>query len=87
MAIREYQQSLDSNGIPYELATSPEADPNPSSPQRNPVRFFPKGPFVNFAEKARLDAEDAYKKAGEDVNMNGLFWTVEEKSFAANPDA
>jgi len=87
LAIREYQRNLDPNGIPFERATSLEADPNPTSPQANPVRFLPQGPFVNFAEKARLDAQQAYEKqAGEGVNLNGMFWTVEEKTYAPSPE-
>jgi len=89
LAIREYQRNLDANGIPFERATSQAANPNPDpdSPQAHPVRFLAHGPFVNFAEKSRLDAEDAYKKqAGDDVNLNGMFWTVEEKTYASNPE-
>jgi len=41
-----------------------------------------KGPFTDWAEKAKLDAEDAYK-AGfpEDhpPNMHGLYFTVEKR--------
>jgi len=90
LAIREYQRGLDQNGIPFERATSDQANPNPTpgSEQSHPVRFLAHGPFTNWAEKSRLDAEDAYKKqSGDDVNLNGMFWTVEEKTYAPNPDA
>jgi len=89
LAIREYQRNLDANGIPFERATSEDANPNvdENTPQKHPVRFLAQGPFTNWAEKSRLDAEDAYKKlAGDDVNLNGMFWTVEEKTYAANPE-
>lgn len=42
------------------------------------VRSSVRGPFINWAEKAARDAEDAHRKAaGQDANLNGMFWTVE----------
>lgn len=56
-------------------ATSDRADPNNYD---HPLRYVPGGPYTNWAEKAVKDAEVAYRKAGgENVNMNGLFWTVD----------
>ena len=35
------------------------------------------GPFVNWQQKAIEDARDAHRKAaGDDANMNGLFWAL-----------
>ena len=56
-------------------ATSPGADPNDYD---NPLRYVAQGPFTNWAEKAAQDAQDAHRKAaGENANMNGMFWTVD----------
>ena len=41
------------------------------------IRYLPRGPFTNWAEKAALDAEQQWKKAaGEGENMHGMFWTI-----------
>jgi len=86
LAMRNYQQMLDSNGIPFEEATSNAANPtNYDSPEI--VRFIARGPFTNWADKSRLDAEDAFRKEqGDNANLNGLFWTVEKKTYE-NPAA
>ena len=56
-------------------ATSPGADTNDYA---NPLRYVVEGPFTNWAEKAVLDAEKTYRKqAGDDANLNGMFWTVD----------
>ena len=60
-------------------ATSDGADPNNYDV---PFRYIYKGPFTNWAEKTRLDAIDAYKnEAGDDANLNGLYWTVEKLEY------
>lgn len=57
-------------------ATSEKADPNYYEEDR--IRFKVQGPFTNQAEKMALDAEKAYKKdAGDNANLNGMFWTVD----------
>lgn len=57
-------------------ATSERADP--TYYEDDAVRFIPRGPFTNQAEKAAQDAEKQYRKAaGDDANLNGMFWTVE----------
>lgn len=60
-------------------ATSDGADPNNYDV---PYRYVTKGPFTNWAEKDRLDAIDAFKKAaGENANLNGMYWAVEKREF------
>lgn len=85
LAIAAFDASLDSNGIPFEDATSDAANPtNYPAPGVEAVRFIPHGPFINWAEKSRLDAEAAHRKElGENGNMNGVFFTVEKKTYAA----
>lgn len=54
------------------------ADPNAYSG----YRYVTNGPFTNWAEKARRDAEDEYRKAlGENGNMNGVFFGVEKFEY------
>lgn len=56
-------------------ATSDRADPNNYD---DPLRAYAHGPFTNWFVKAAEDAKDAYRKAaGENPNMNGMFWTVD----------
>lgn len=57
-------------------ATSDRADPTNYD---DPLRYVAsEEPHTDWAEKAKLDAEEAWrKKWGEKANMNGLFWTVE----------
>ena len=58
-------------------ATSERADP--TYYEDDAVRFIPRGPFTNQAEKAAQDAEKQYRKAtGDDANLNGMFWTVDQ---------
>jgi hypothetical protein len=58
-------------------ATSERADA--TYYQDDAIRYVPHGPFTNWAEKAAQDAQKVYKKAeGEDANLNGMFWTVEQ---------
>jgi hypothetical protein len=46
------------------------------------ILFAARGPFTDHAEKAYLDAVDAYRTAaGENGNMNGMFWTIERQTF------
>jgi hypothetical protein len=37
---------------------------------------------VNWAQKTKLDALDSYKKqAGEDANLNGVYFTAERVDY------
>lgn len=43
---------------------------------------MPLGPFVNWAEKAKQDAMDAYKAAASDkANHNGVYFTAERVDY------
>lgn len=58
-------------------ATSERADP--TYYEDDAVRFIPRGPFTNQAEKAAQDAEKQYRKAsGDEANLNGMFWAVDQ---------
>lgn len=64
------------NGEWMPEATSDDADPNNYD---SGYRYKPEGPFTNWAEKTRLDALDAYRKAmKEDANLNGVYFTVDK---------
>lgn len=75
LAYLTWTQQLDPNGIPIDEATSADADPNNYG---GGYRYIAIGPNTNWAEKARLDAIDAWKRAaGDNPNLNGLYWRVE----------
>jgi len=86
--VRTVQEQLDMvgpHGHPMDEATSPLADPNEPGGWYyaagveivNPAGQRRRVPIVDFAEKALLDAQDAYRKAaGDDANLNGLHWPV-----------
>lgn len=60
-------------------ATAAGADPNnyPSG-----YRYVTEGPFTNWAEKARLDAEKTWRdQAGDKANMHGMFWTAKRLDY------
>ena len=59
-------------------ATSDAADPMAYSG----FRYAADGPFTNWAEKERLDAEEALRKSlGENGNMNGIYFTVDKFEY------
>jgi hypothetical protein len=61
-------------------ATSDAASPeNATSPGYG---YVAKGPFTNWAQKAKQDAWDARKKSlGENANMNGVYFTVDRFDY------
>ena len=62
-------------------ATSERANPEEYDVP-NPIRYRATGPKVNYAKKAIEDAEEAYrKKAGENANLNGMFWTLDTDEY------
>lgn len=76
LAYQSFMNDIGPNGERMSEATSPGADPNDYD---NPLRYVAHGPFTNWAEKAKKDAIDAWKKAaGENENTNGHYWTVEK---------
>jgi len=63
------------NGEWMPEATSEDANPNNYSG----YRYVADGPHTNWAEKARLQAIEMYKKAvGDDPDLSGLYWTVKK---------
>jgi len=77
LAYQSFMNEIGPNGERMSEATSPRADLNYYGEDR--IRFDVTGPHVNQAEKRRLDEIDAWKlTAGENPNMNGLFWSVEK---------
>lgn len=69
------ERELDPNGFPISEVTDPA----------NRYAFEGREvPIVNYAEKARRDAEDAYYKKWDrkdnPVNRNGHMWEVKRKS-------
>lgn len=78
LAAEAYKADLGSHGHLMTRSTNPKADPNDYS---SPLRYVAHGPFTDWAEKARLDKVDAYKRSfpeGAEINMNGMYFTVEE---------
>lgn len=76
LALELFKRDLGPNGELMSEATSEAADPNN---YRDPLRYVSHGPFTNWAEKAKQDAIDAFKKDSPDANMNGMYWTVEKQ--------
>jgi len=59
-------------------ATSEAADPMAYSG----YRYAADGPFTNWAERERLDALDAHRKAmGENANLNGVYFTTKKFEY------
>lgn len=80
LAFRRHEADMGSHGELLSEATSPEADPNYYGP--GSIRYTPHGPFTNQAEKVYRDTEAAYKaEAGENANLNGMYWTLEKKTY------
>ena len=69
----EVEAETPGHGIHLSDATSVEADP---ANREGAFKFVVGNPIVDYAEKARRDAEDAYKSHYKDANMNGLFFPV-----------
>lgn len=66
--------TLGPHGFPTSEATSSEADPNN---RLGSFKFVADDvPTIDFVEKARRDAEDAYRENYKDANMNGLSFPV-----------
>lgn len=70
------EADIGSHGQLMSEAMSPDGDPANANAK---YRFVgKKAPLVDRAEKARLDAQDAYKKKYKDANLNGAIFTVEK---------
>lgn len=74
MAYQRYVADLGPHGHLMSEATALEADPMDYD---NPLRFVADDPVTDWARKAQLDAEAAWREAaGENANMNGLIFRV-----------
>lgn len=74
VAYEKHLSTLDPNGFPLEETTSPEADP---ANRKGSYKYVADAePVVNYAEKARRDAEDAYRQLYKDANFNGMSWSA-----------
>lgn len=61
-------------------ATSEQAEPNYQGPGK--ILYSARGPFTNQAVKAYMDAKEAHRElAGENANLNGMYWTVEKTDY------
>lgn len=92
LGVEAYESLIGPHGQPMDEAMSVESDPS----NREGKRIYragvavktPEGqtvyaPLRDWAQKAKDDAAEAYKKAaGNDANLNGLVWpiTVEERT-------
>lgn len=70
LASRRREFEAGPHGVPMQEATDPA----------NQFAFKGKsGPVVDWAEKARLDAQEAWRKANPDANTHGHIWAVERR--------
>jgi hypothetical protein len=87
LAVEAYEEMVGPHGQPMDEALSAESDPSNRSgkriyragvPTRTPEGNLIYAPIMDWAEKARLDAIDAYKQqVGETGNTNGLVFPVQ----------
>ncbi len=76
VASRLQEASIGPHGQPLDEAMSPLADPSSWDAQWGYEAYSEK----DYAEKAKRDAEDAYRKALPDgVSMNGVVFRVRKK--------
>jgi hypothetical protein len=60
----------------------PDATAPVTEQMANRYRWVTEGPFTNQAEKMRLDAIEAHRKAqGKDANLNGVYFTVKRDDY------
>lgn len=69
----EVEAETPDHGFHLSEALSAEADP---ANRDGAFKFVAGEPVVDYAEKARRDAEKAYRDAYKDANLNGLFFPV-----------
>jgi hypothetical protein len=74
LAYELHTASVGPHGFLMSEVTSPEADPNNAA---GSLRFVADSiPTVDYAEKARRNAEEAYRKNYEGADMAGLIFRV-----------
>lgn len=71
----EVDRETPDHGFHLSEALSAEADP---ANRDGAFKFRAGLPVVDWAEKARRDAADAYRRDNDNANMNGLFFPVEK---------
>lgn len=69
LAARELRNERGPHGFSMLEATDP----------KNQFAFVGKGPRTDWAEKARLDAQDAYFKQWDKANRNGMTFVVTKR--------
>lgn len=73
-AYKRFADDIGPHGHLMSEATSTDADPNNYD---SPLRFVSDGPITDWARRAQMDAEAAWREAaGEKANMNGLIFPV-----------
>jgi hypothetical protein len=78
LALSQYEADIGPHGHSLAKSTSPGADPNEYG---TALRYVGHGPFTDWAKKAELDKEDAYRASFPKdavVNQNGHYYTVEQ---------
>jgi hypothetical protein len=78
VAFASFEADLGSHGHSLARSTSAEANPNEYG---SPLRYVGHGPFTDWAQKAQLDKADEYRAGfpkDAAVNLNGMYFTVEE---------
>lgn len=84
LASVEFEASIDSNGHLLAETMSDDADP---TNYESDLRFSARGPFFNWAEKARLDDVDRYRSEfpkDSPPNLNGAYWVVEKHGWSGS---
>ena len=74
LAYDRHRSELGSHGFPMSEATSSLADPN--NPEGEYKYVGASAPIVDYVKKASHDAEEAYRKAYEGVDMSALIFPV-----------
>lgn len=79
--LNDWEEDLGPHGHPMSEALSPLADPN--NPDGQWV-YDADLPYVDFAQRARDDAKDAFAKQYDGHPPNGLVWVVNKISRRAD---
>lgn len=69
----EVESETPDHGFHVSEALSEEADP---ANREGAFKFVAGTPVVDYAEKARRDAEKSYREQYKDANLNGLIFPV-----------
>jgi hypothetical protein len=70
-----HQRSIQPHGYTLDEAISPEADPS----NRKGAYYFRAGaPYIDFAEKARLDEQRKFREAYPDADLSAYIFPIEK---------